>query len=209
MRSPAERAAIRLGHGGQGTPHGWTPQGKRILSRHAKGRIKNCLICRRSLITTKGTMRKVPYCAGTVYVDTLEPALTYKVGSCAIPIPDSDLSLLREKRELEATWEFSWPQRRTADCNDLFYERYYRAWHITVRIVNRRDAGCQACGGVRGPFEYDHICEVAAGGDPLDPENVQKLCVPCHRRKTKAFARRRWRVPSGKPARVTPIEAFA
>lgn len=34
-------------------------------------------------------------------------------------------------------------------------------------------------------LEIDHIIAVRMGGDPIDPDNLQTLCYPCHKKKTK------------------------
>lgn len=109
-------------------------------------------------------------------------------------------------------WGGVFPNR----CSDLFYEAHYQAWGIVKRVVLRRvrtrfggQIRCERCkrepweerrderfaGGfitlrVHCGYEFDHITEIAAGGDPLDPTNVQLLCLPCHKRKTAAFLRR-------------------
>ncbi|MHB8351133.1 MAG: HNH endonuclease [Thermoplasmata archaeon] len=157
-----ERASLRLGYAGQGTPHGWTAQGKRILTLARKGRLRNCAVCHKPVEPT----RKGKH-AGS--------RRAYHYG-----------------------------------CSDEFYNRYFRAWHITKRIVSRRDANsCRVCGWVssqvrwsvgstnyrlfrlREPLEFDHIVEIARGGDPLDPANVQMLCKVCHKDKTARFAAER------------------
>jgi hypothetical protein len=40
-------------------------------------------------------------------------------------------------------------------------------------------------------WEMDHIVEVASGGGQCGLDNLQTLCVPCHREKTARFARER------------------
>jgi hypothetical protein len=141
-----ERTQRRLGHLGQGTPHGWTAQGRRLLALAASGRTRNCLGCHKP-ITPNKLGRRAAYHSG---------------------------------------------------CSDAFYDLYYRAWHITKRVVWKRDDGtCRGCGAGSPEstdprwktwrWEYDHIVEIARGGDPLDPENVQLLCSECHRKKTAAF----------------------
>jgi len=34
-------------------------------------------------------------------------------------------------------------------------------------------------------MEIDHIKPIRMGGDPVDPNNQQSLCYPCHKKKTK------------------------
>lgn len=49
------------------------------------------------------------------------------------------------------------------------------------RLVIERDGSCVQCGAGK-PFEVDHIIRYIDGGSN-EPENLQTLCVPCHRRK--------------------------
>ncbi len=53
------------------------------------------------------------------------------------------------------------------------------------RLVYRRDKGrCAACGVThRKQWELDHIVPLIDGGG-FDLENMQTLCIPCHRQKT-------------------------
>jgi len=128
------------------------------------------------------------------------------------------------------------PTCRSTECSDPFYERFYRAWHVTMRAVRRRadvNGGrkCAVCGsegyeervptkpGLRdlyGPFrtvyrplEYDHIVEVARGGDVFDPSNIQLLCHRCHSRKTARFLALGRAVRHRQPFRVPRLERFA
>jgi hypothetical protein len=86
------------------------------------------------------------------------------------------------------------PSRRTPYCSRRckwsFHGRYF--WDAARRVTIRRDRfRCRAC-GLRYPvreLDVDHIVELAAGGRPLDPSNLQTLCRPCHRRKTAQFLR--------------------
>lgn len=68
------------------------------------------------------------------------------------------------------------------------YRRVRRRYR---RIAWERDRGvCAQCGhqdpnpSIFGPWHADHIVPCADGGAPLDPANIQTLCVPCHEAKT-------------------------
>jgi len=125
--------------------------------------------------------------------------------------------------------EGDWPD----SCGDLFNETFRRYWPDVKRAVARRANGkCERCGwtpydGTKHPnnrpnwvrpllggkdFEFDHIAEIAAGGDPLAVANLQMLCRPCHKAKTRAYNSRPRHVAS--PGGVIikraagPIEAF-
>ncbi|MEV8149929.1 HNH endonuclease signature motif containing protein [Arthrobacter sp. NPDC080073] len=51
----------------------------------------------------------------------------------------------------------------------------------TRRKVVERDRACIQC-GAGSPFEVDHIIRYADGGTNL-PENLQTLCLRCHKSK--------------------------
>jgi 5-methylcytosine-specific restriction endonuclease McrA len=123
---------------------------------------------------------------------------------------------------------FCWNQGNYPDrCSDIFYRLHYQSWNATkyrvlarVRGANGGGIHCERCGRKPKPFrrdvhrswsdlgwteehcgyEFDHILEISAGGDPLDPSNVQLLCYQCHRRKTVSFMRR------GTPSLPSPID---
>lgn len=83
----------------------------------------------------------------------------------------------------------------------------------------RDDYRCQRCGregyhrGRDGKGRYirlgiikiqgDHIKELADGGDLLDLDNVQTLCVDCHKVKTAKSARLRKKAISRRRANVS------
>lgn len=59
------------------------------------------------------------------------------------------------------------------------------------RAVYDRDKGnCAECGEYDGEWQADHIIEWADGGTH-DLENIQTLCLPCHKTKTKESRRLR------------------
>ncbi len=77
-------------------------------------------------------------------------------------------------------------------CRRLHHARYF--WDAARRVVLRRDGyRCQGCGRrLRArELEVDHVKELVRGGKPLDPENLQSLCRPCHRAKTAPLLRLR------------------
>ncbi|WP_165242109.1 HNH endonuclease [Corynebacterium lizhenjunii] len=55
------------------------------------------------------------------------------------------------------------------------------------RILNRDSHTCQQCGAQNTPLEVDHRKSLKSGGDH-SPENLQALCVPCHKVKTQQEA---------------------
>ena len=64
------------------------------------------------------------------------------------------------------------------------------------RIFDRANWRCEACGLAGGPFECDHKRPLKRGGDPWDTDNLQCLCVDCHRIKTAMEGTRRRRTPA-------------
>lgn len=74
------------------------------------------------------------------------------------------------------------------------HERGYgKEWEATrLRIMERDDRLCQPClhmDMVTPASQVDHIVSKAAGGSDSD-DNLQAICVPCHKIKT---AQERWR----------------
>ena len=104
--------------------------------------------------------------------------------------------------------------RRTPYCSRLCQWRFQGGyfWDAARTYAIHRDRfTCRSCGHrfrVRA-LEVDHIVEIARGGPPLDPANLQTLCRDCHREKTRAFLRGRSRTPlPGKPV-PAPTPALA
>ena len=52
-------------------------------------------------------------------------------------------------------------------------------------ILLRDEYTCQSCGVITLELEADHIVNRARGGSD-DEDNLQALCVPCHKAKTAA-----------------------
>ena len=71
------------------------------------------------------------------------------------------------------------------------------------RILKRDDYTCQHCGAIDTPLEVDHIDNTRGFGYDED-NNMQALCVACHKRKTqqeaataRATRRARRKLPTG------------
>lgn len=56
---------------------------------------------------------------------------------------------------------------------------------VKVRIAKRANYTCQECGIRAVPGHADHIQALINGGENRE-SNLQWICVPCHKRKTKA-----------------------
>jgi hypothetical protein len=75
-------------------------------------------------------------------------------------------------------------------CQWSFRGRFF--WDAARSFVLFRDRyTCQICRRrLRArSLEVDHVVEVARGGASLDYLNLQTVCRPCHRAKTRAFLR--------------------
>lgn len=76
-------------------------------------------------------------------------------------------------------------------------KRFHR--RIYWQILRRQKARCSACdGSLRSGYQFDHVLPIWLGGADA-PENLEALCVPCHRHKTALEA--------GQRAKVTRIKA--
>ena len=81
-----------------------------------------------------------------------------------------------------------------------------KRWERTRRAVfDAAGWRCEVCARP-GRLECDHVIPLALGGDPWDMQNLQALCVECHRCKTISENRtrpplaglERWQVLTGK-----------
>ena len=60
-----------------------------------------------------------------------------------------------------------------------------RRWQLLrLRIFERDGWRCRSCGKA-GRLECDHVVPLHHDGAMYDPENLQALCVVCHRMKTR------------------------
>lgn len=55
---------------------------------------------------------------------------------------------------------------------------------VKLRVYQRADGNCAKCGNEGWAGEYDHAIPLIIGGENRE-SNIQLLCVPCHREKTK------------------------
>lgn len=75
--------------------------------------------------------------------------------------------------------------QRTPRQNSWGLGRGGRPWRRLKAKIHLRDKyTCQCCGVVTMELELDHIVNIAQGGND-DESNLQSLCVPCHKEKTR------------------------
>lgn len=75
-------------------------------------------------------------------------------------------------------------------CRWQFHGHYF--WDSARSFVMLRDRyTCRLCGARHRArdLEVDHRVEIARGGAALEYSNLQTVCRPCHRRKTREFLR--------------------
>jgi 5-methylcytosine-specific restriction protein A len=71
-----------------------------------------------------------------------------------------------------------------SDGNGWGSGRGGRPWRRKRGAILLRDKyTCQVCGQVTTALEVDHIVNRAQGGSD-DDENLQAICIPCHKVKT-------------------------
>lgn len=94
------------------------------------------------------------------------------------------------------------PKRRwlycSHKCNMEFYRKHVIDWSVIREDVFKRDNyTCCAC-GIRAErmedLECDHIIPISSGGAQFDKQNLQTLCLDCHRKKTARERGRRGKI---------------
>jgi len=70
--------------------------------------------------------------------------------------------------------------------SDSAYGSVAQQQHWPFPDVLRRDLGFPE----NHSYEINHIVALVEGGAPLDPDNLETLCVPCHKKHTAALRRR-------------------
>ncbi len=92
-------------------------------------------------------------------------------------------------------------------CQWKFHGHYF--WDSARSYVMLRDRyTCCLCGTRRRARELDvdHIIEIARGGAALEYSNLQTVCRPCHRAKTRGFLRAQ-RAGRGRPPPASERDA--
>lgn len=85
------------------------------------------------------------------------------------------------------SWNSYVKPKRQSQETDQFYNS--KAWRGLSKLYRQRNPLCEHCKRnniIKPAAHVDHIKEIKDGGEPLDWENLQSLCVPCHSRKTSA-----------------------
>ena len=84
-------------------------------------------------------------------------------------------------------------QRKYCDI-DCYIEFEQKNYHSALRfkLMAKSKFTCQKCGEQpesKNDLILDHIKPIAIGGDEFDENNLQILCIPCNKIKTKNDAR--------------------
>lgn len=78
----------------------------------------------------------------------------------------------------------------SAECSQKYYSEFgFKSWADIRRDAFERDKyTCAHCGTIKIAEDLigDHIKPISLGGDEFAIENVQTLCIPCDKIKTKA-----------------------
>ena len=72
-------------------------------------------------------------------------------------------------------------------CSD---EMNIRGGFFKYQVWKRDNSRCQEC-GEKGDLDIDHIIPVIEGGGSCGLDNLRLLCKICHKKETKALAKRR------------------
>lgn len=90
----------------------------------------------------------------------------------------------------------------STECTETFWKEHDKSisWlGQRLKALRRDNYTCQDCGvkhaqtytgkkleyEIEGKLQVDHIIPVSIGGDGLDLDNLQTLCIKCHINKTK------------------------
>ncbi len=100
-----------------------------------------------------------------------------------------------EKHRKASNNRYNKDRRADPSRSDAFYSsavwRRLRAAHLSEYPLC---VECEAKGRTVAATIVDHKTPIKQGGAPLDPENLQSLCNPCHSRKS-ALEGSRWGQP--------------
>ena len=74
----------------------------------------------------------------------------------------------------------------TNEINEVSNHRRSATKQQRSLMMIMQDFKCKGCGDDLNKYEADHIKEWSKGGK-TETENLQLLCIPCHREKTRLF----------------------
>ena len=75
--------------------------------------------------------------------------------------------------------------RKYCDLHDGFSLMRLRYWNLfKEEILSRDKKTCVKCGS-KEDLQVDHIKAIVNGGDMWNKNNLQTLCIDCHKKKTK------------------------
>ncbi len=88
-----------------------------------------------------------------------------------------------------------WERRKdwrccSTKCTTIYETEMVIAWgwgDLRLKVFKRDGHKCKKCGNIFQSHELigDHIIPIALGGDEWDMDNIQTLCIPCDKIKTK------------------------
>ena len=101
--------------------------------------------------------------------------------ACGTAVPYGTVRCIKHTRQKEQE-QSGWAKRPSK--RNLRYNGSHKGWRdLRLRVIRRDQGLCQGCKGkglIRSGQEVDHID--SEGGDDMD--NLQFLCLSCHRAKT-------------------------
>ena len=100
-----------------------------------------------------------------------------------MPRKPGEKYIIERKRRTQREYNATRPGRHTFYSSSEWrrLREWYRARHPLCEE-------CERNGRVALAQVVDHIIEIADGGDPVDPSNLQSLCHACHNRKHRVKA---------------------
>ena len=132
-------------------------------------RTGKCLFCGKDLSFDK---RRKSYCS-TEHMDAYYKMFVYEESTKHQIFVNDNYKCVecgfnpREfSKELEEKFPFSYPAEKNF-------------WKKRIAFIESRGFSNNAA-----YLEIDHILPIKMGGDPLDPNNQQTLCYPCHKKKS-------------------------
>lgn len=107
--------------------------------------------------------------------------ITYKLCKCGEKIQTHLSSCKKCEKILKATANKKYDSFRRDKASSDFYNSM--AWRKLRNFFINKNPFCVKCG--KFAKIVDHIIPIKQGGEKLNEENLQSLCIACHNKKTK------------------------